>query len=407
MQPTWSDDTTTREGGSGAVGHRSPIQPDLVVAELLRRAPVWATRAGDAERRRCAPTETVAELVATGAHRLLQPADFGGAESSFRDHVRAVAAAGLGCPATAWCLGVWSVHNWMISLFDPAAQRDVWAADPSVLVSASIVPRLTFAGTGQGVLVQGRFPFGSGCDHAGWFMVGGLVERDGRTERVMVLLPKDRVRIDQDTWQVSGLRGTGSKDLVVDDPVEVPHYRVLFLSDADRRVSPGQCARPVPLYCAPFMPAATLVLAPPVIGAARAALARFHERINTHGLANRTLQRNDPGARMRVAEASAEIDAAELVLLDAAGRCDALGAQADRLAVEDARITRDTAFAVRMAARAVDRLMEASGGASLSEDEPLQRLWRDASAVRLHAVLTWDTAAANYADAVLGKSDVA
>ena len=235
-------------------------------------------------------------------------------------------------------------------------------------------------------------------------MIGGLVERLGRPERIMALLPASDVRIDHETWRVTGLRGTGSKDLLVDAPTTVPWHRVLFVSDTDRGSSPGQLAHPVALYRAPFMPAASLVLAPPLIGAARSALARFLERIDTHGLANRTMQRNDPGARIRIAEASAEIDAAELVLLGAAERCDALGSSQEPTATEEARITRDTAFAVRMAAQAVDRLMAASGGSALGEDEPLQRLWRDANGVRLHAVLSWDTAASVYANALLGPA---
>ena len=378
------------------------VDPDAVVARIVEAAPGFAARSAQAESERCAPAETVAELVAADAHRLLQPAAFGGAESSFRHHVQAVAAAGFGCPATAWCLAVWSVHNWMIAHFDPRAQSDVWAADPAMLTSASLPPRQRFSATADGILVEGRFGFGSGCDHAGWFLIGGFAEREGRQERVMVLLPKADVRIDQDTWRVTGLRGTGSKDLVIDAPVEVPAHRILFLADADCQVSPGQIANPAHLYRAPFRPAAIVVLAPPAIGAGRAAMARFVERIKTHGLVNGSLQRNDPGARIRVAEASAEIDAAEMVLLGAADRTDALGALSERAAVAEAAIIRDTAFAVRMAARAVDRLMEASGGSALAEDEPLQRLWRDASAVRHHAVLTWDTAAAGYADTVLG-----
>ncbi len=121
-----------------------------------------------------------------------------------------------------------------------------------------------------------------------------------------------------------------------------------------------------------------------------------------HLVLRRVQQRNDYPARMRVAEAAAAIDSAERTMLAAADLCDATGRASERDRLAEATIARDSAFAVRQCARAVDLLYEAAGGSALDRREPLQRIWRDVHAVRSHAVLTWDAAGANYADALLG-----
>ena len=199
---------------------------------------------------------------------------------------------------------------------------------------------------------------------------------------------------------MSGLRGTGSKDFVINPPVHVPWQRVLRLNEVALRAASGQRASTNPLYRAPFRAVAALVLAPPALGAARGALARFVARLDGHGipLAGRASQRTDPAARVRIAESAADIDAAALVLGLAADECDRLGRVAAPEPLAEGRVLRDTAYGVRLCARAVDRLYEASGGAALADTEPW---WRDVMAVRSHAILTWDPAANAFANAYL------
>ena len=82
--------------------------------------------------------DTAGELTELGAHRLRQPARFGGAEARLGDHVRVVAAASAGCGSTGWCLAVWSVHNWMLTLFPAPAQEEIWGEDPAARISAAL-----------------------------------------------------------------------------------------------------------------------------------------------------------------------------------------------------------------------------------------------------------------------------
>ena len=145
--------------------------------------------------------------------------------------------------------------------------------------------------------------------------------------------------------------------------------------------------------------------AAPVIGAAKAAVRRFQERLDDHFLvALANTQRNDPAAGYRLAESTAEIHAAELLLYDAAARLDQLGGADEVDLLINASIVRDCGWAVRALAEAVDRLYEASGANVMRADEPMQRLWRDVNAARSHAILTWDHAANIYGKALLNNA---
>ena len=376
------------------------VNLESVVDGLHSVGPAWEKKSALADEAGCIDPENAADIKAIGAARLLQPTDFGGAQSSIEDHMRAVAVAGEYCMATSWCLAVWSAHGWMLAQMPTEGRQEIWS-DPTNLISASIVPKTQFRQEGTDVIVSGRFGFGSGCDHAPWLSVGGLLPGDQPTP-VICALPAEDVIIDHKSWDVIGLRGTGSKDLVIADEVAVPSHRVLRVTETMTRRAPGQLHYGGPLYTCPWRTTAILVLAAPVIGAAKAAVRRFQERLDDHFLvALGDVQRNDPAAGYRLAESTAEIHAAELLLYDAAARLDQLGAVENVDPVLNASIIRDCGFGVKTLANAVDRLYEASGANAMRADEPIQRLWRDVNAARSHAILTWDHAANMYSRALL------
>lgn len=379
------------------------VDVETVQATVAALAPTLAALAEEADTNRCLTPLAAKALREAGAHRLLQPAAFGGAETSVADHVRVAAKAAEGCVAAGWCVGLWSVHNWMLAHFSASTQAAVWA-DPSSLISGSIVPKVLMTDDGPAhVLVEGRFGFASGSDHADWLLIGGRVSRGGPPEPAMGVVPRTSVVVDEDSWDVGGLRGSGSRDLLIEQPLRIEREGLFFTEDSARRTAPGQSVNTASLFRAPFHTIGILALAPPALGGARAAFARFVDRMDGHHMVlRRVQQRNDYPARMRVAEAAAAIDSAERTMLAAAELCDSTGRASERDRLAEATIARDSAFAVRQCARAVDLLYEAAGGSALDRREPLQRIWRDVHAVRSRAVLTWDAAGANYADALLG-----
>ena len=107
-------------------------------------------------------------------------------------------------------------------------------------------------------------------------------------------------------------------------------------------------------------------------------------------------------AKNRLAEASAEVYAARLLLERTTADIDArIAANRAPEPTWFAQVSRDTAYVGQLATRATQRVFEASGGGALQDDEPMQRLWRDINAGHSHAYLNWDAAAEGWSNAIL------
>jgi len=197
----------------------------LTASELLDRAatlrPVLGERAAHTEQLRQIPPETVKDLVASGLIRAGTPRRYGGHGVDI-DTGHAIAwELGRACGSTAWCCSLWIVHNWWLGHFPERAQDEFFASGPDTLASTCLNPAGGRAEpvTG-GFRVSGRWSFSSGCDASSWAMVavGGAVP----AATLWLLLPRGDYEI-VDTWFASGMRGTGSKDIVVRD-VFVPGH---------------------------------------------------------------------------------------------------------------------------------------------------------------------------------------
>src|SRR5690606_32066223 len=230
--------------------------------------PEIAERAVRADESRRIPEETVQELKQAGVFRMLQPKRYGGAESDparFFAVIREISGA---CGSTGWVASLMGVHLWQIGLFPEAAQDEVWGADPDALVSSSYAPIGRLTPVEGGYELSGHWRFSSGCDHASWALLGALVlGPQGRPVDVMtVLVPRDDYVI-QDVWDVIGLRGTGSNDIIVERAF-VPAHRAMRNAELARPSGPGQEVNPGPLYRVPFATLFTTAVTAPLIGMA-------------------------------------------------------------------------------------------------------------------------------------------
>jgi 3-hydroxy-9,10-secoandrosta-1,3,5(10)-triene-9,17-dione monooxygenase len=359
--------------------------------ELLRRAealaPILAARAAETDALRRLPDQTVADFQAAGFFRMLQPARWGGAEVDpgvFFDVQATIAAA---CPSSAWVLGVVGVHDWQLALFPREAQEEVWGGDPSTLISSSYAPTGKIMRADGGYRVSGRWSFSSGCDHCQWVFLGGFapVEGEGRPPDMRTfLLPRRDYRID-DNWHVMGLKGTGSKDIVVEDAF-VPEHRTHRLIDGYRRQSPGNAVNPAPLYRLPFGQVFVRSVSTSAIGIAQGALDAFRAAAEKRVAASDGARVADDGTTQVVcARAASAIDEVRLVLHR---NMDEMMARVR--AGEDISIERrvgfryDSARAVERCVEAVDALFTASGGRAVFAGSPIQRFFLDAHAARAH-----------------------
>jgi len=375
----------------------------LAAARAL--VPVLRERAEKTEALRHLAPETVHDLVENGLVRICQTARYGGDALDLGALVAVSAELGRGCGSSAWCHAVLAIHAWMLGLFPGEAQQDVFGASPDTLAAACFAPTGQATREGDGFRLRGRWSFASGCDHAAWIAVtapSGEEALPGAPDLRSFLVPRGDFRIE-DNWFVAGLRGTGSKDVVVDG-VFVPAHRTLSMVQAALGRAPGVALDDAAVFRVPFASALALVLAGPAIGIARGALESWTARTRERQLAySGAKQAAQAPAQIRLAEAAAEIDAAEAMLFGACARVTAAAEARREVSLEErARLRRDTAFAVRLCTRAVDRLFEAAGAHALFDASPLQRAFRDLHAMSAHAFLNWDTTAELYGRVELG-----
>ncbi|WP_063778047.1 acyl-CoA dehydrogenase family protein [Lentzea aerocolonigenes] len=369
--------------------------------EILRRAaelvPVLKQRAALTDRLRQVPPETVRDLLASGLIGIGAPDRFGGAGLDLDTAFAVAGELGRGCGSTAWCYAVWTAHNWWLGQFPEQCQEEYFATGAdTVCASALNAAGGTAERTGGGFLVSGRWTFSSGCDAASWAVVA-CAAGPGAGGKLWLLLPRADWEI-VDTWFAAGLRGSGSKDLVVRD-VFVPAHRTLNPNDAGDGDRTGWDLHKRASYGVPLKVFIEWALAAPVIGMAQGVVDEFE------ALA-RVRRGSSAPARLRLAEASAEVDAARTLMRE--GVRDILD-RADRggsfTPLERARIPRDAAFAVSLCVQAVNRLHAAAGARALMDSEPIQRLHRDVHAASHHASLGWDAAAEQFGGLVLGDDE--
>lgn len=369
--------------------------------EMLRRAaalvPRLRERAAQTEQLRRLPDETVTDFVEAGLLRIGTPERFGGNGLDVDTSFEVTFELGRGCGSSAWCYSVLNNHNWMLGHWPEQAQEEYFADSPDTLSSSGFDPsRSRVEVVSGGYRLSGRWSFSSGCDAASWVMVGGLAPGGPH----MFLVPMREAAI-VDTWHVTGLRGTGSKDVTVDD-VFVPTHRVVELrrmraAETDGWAIHGRASYRVPMF------ALSLGLVAPVIGMAGGAVEAFVEQLHGRKMPGGAAMTESVAGQLRLAESSAEADTARSLarlntreLLDRAARGESF------TMLDRARYRRDQVFMVKLATQAIGRLFEAGGGHVLQESNPLQRFHRDALAAAQHMAIRWDTYAEQYSRVALG-----
>jgi 3-hydroxy-9,10-secoandrosta-1,3,5(10)-triene-9,17-dione monooxygenase len=378
------------------------------LAELLRgraraMVPTIAGRAALAEHQRFVPRETIAEFKQAGFFRVLQPRRHGGYElhpNVFFDVQMTLAE---GCMSTGWVFGVVAVHNWQLGLFDPRAQEDVWGKDDSALISSSYMPRGKVEPVDGGFKFNGRWGFSSGVDHADWLFLGGIVpSKSGGPDFRTFLVPRSDISIN-DNWHTMGLKGTGSKEVVIENAF-VPEYRTHRMIDGFMGTSPGLSVNNSPLYKLPFGQVFVRAVSCASIGALQGAVNWFREygskRTSINDL-GRTAE--DPSAQRAVAEAAIAIDDMRLGLHRNFDLMLATLARGDALDVNDRIHYRyQSAEVTQRCADHINQLFRSCGGQGIYAENPIGRFLVDIHAARLHYANNAEKFGRNYGGVLLG-----
>ncbi|MDQ0932818.1 acyl-CoA dehydrogenase family protein [Streptomyces turgidiscabies] len=363
-------------------------QAESVLQAIREAVPTLRANGEEAERRRWIPEENIALLEKAGVFRIATPARFGGLDLSLADQVKVLREIGRGCGSTAWLAMVWVSSVGLCTLYNDQAQAEVFAGG-SVRISGGFSPTGTLTPTEGGYVLNGAWRFNSGCRGAHWNMSAAIVENpDGTHDEAIALVPMSEYEIADD-WNTSAAQATGSSTSTAKD-VFVPAHRVVGYGDAIFNSTPGRDEPVTPGRSYGLFTYIMAECAAAYVGLARGAYELFLERIPGRGITytNWEDQRQHPLVQIDVATAANKIKAAEVLLTEIV---DSLQAHADAGEQppldEKANVRGQTAFAVQLAKEAVELLYTHSGATAIQRDVPIQRFFRDAEGLALHALV--------------------
>jgi indole-3-acetate monooxygenase len=377
-----------------AAGHAGPNDSPILHAAIALAPQIRAAR-DDIEQGRRLPVHIAEAMRAAGIFGMAMPSAWGGPELDPLTQFRVLEALAMADGSVGWCAMINCDSGYGSAFLDQDVARSMY---PDILVATAVAA----TPTGQalpapgGYRVSGRFPFASGCQHSEWLWLGCIVTENGAPRVDGQGVPETRqcfLKLSQceviDTWDTTGLRGTGSNDILVKD-VFVPGERTFSFQD------PNLIKRPGPLYAFPFLFIGKV--AAPALGIARHALDALIVSATEKPARRYTL-----GERVEPRKAQRD----DVFVQDAVGRAETLLAsvrayQFDVMgdlwttlmdggqpsATQMARFITAAPHVVGGCADVVQLVFKAAGGSAVYRKGPLDRCLRDILTMNQHVVAT-------------------
>ncbi len=353
----------------------TPTMADAIAAARAL-APALKTRAHTVEELRQMPQETLDDFRAAGFYRMCAPAEFGGWGLDIEAAVRVSFQLAQACPSSGWIAAQIGFDAILMTSFPRRAQEEFWAEGPDVgAVSANALLGCEFVAEADGYAIRGgRWKFASGADQAQWL----ILTQAARGGAPMVLVPRADFTIVDD-WHTIGLRGTGSKEVVIADAT-IPAHRTAPLSSIRNHAM------------------SMWILGGIAWGAALGAQRDF-ERLMTNRRSSKDLSRpaERDGVQIALARSAVELDCCKMLFERDVALYRESAARGEELSPQDAlRVSRDCAYACEIAYRGTQRLFDEFGSSVIYDSNPIQRALRDIMAATRHNRISWSANAKAY-----------
>ncbi len=342
---------------------------------------------------------------AAGFFRVLQPKRWGGYEMDLNTFYDIEMALGEGDMSVGWAYGVLGVVSWFLGLIDDRTAQEVWGSDNSTLICSSTMPAGRATVVDGGFRLSGHWRYASACEHADWALLGGMVHSDDKPPDWHFFVVPRRDYRTVDNWQVAGLQGTGSIDLILED-VFVPRYRAQRLQDNFQLKGAGQAANPSSLYRLPFGQIFVRGVSTSGLGALQAMLtaliAYSGSRVSRAG----GLASHNPAIQLLCAEAAAALDEMRQTLHR---NCRSLHDYAQRYEAPPLELRLQFKFqssaVIERCTLLAARIFKATGAAGLSDELPFGRLLNDLLAARQHISNQYEHYGANWGAVMFGAEN--
>jgi alkylation response protein AidB-like acyl-CoA dehydrogenase len=372
-------------------GYPRPVSHP-VLAAVRAFAPTLREASRAIDEGRTLPKPIVRGLAEAGCFRLFVPAAIGGLElapSAVLDVIEEVARADS---AAGWCVMVGSTSGLFAAFLEPAVARALYA-DPLLVTCGVFAPLGVGVDEGEHVRVSGRWPFASVAEHASYRMGGVVMRGEGPPALRHVLFEAAQTRL-VDTWQVSGLRGTGSVDMLVDDVLVPKAWTTSLVSEKPRHDGL--------LYRFPQFGLLALSITAVAFGVAREAIDAFAQLATAKrpGGSKRTLAEREL-TQLTMARAEARLTSARALTRETVAEVEEAARQGAVTLAQRARLRLAACHGMEAAADAVGLVYRAAGGTAIYVKCPLERAFRDIHVATQHAMVS-DTVLALAGRVLLG-----
>ena len=334
-----------------------------------------------AEKARRVPAESIDALSQAGIFKMTAPKAYGGVEADFQTQCDVLAEIARGCPSTSWVATIYSAMSWLVATFPDETQEEIFATrDPRI--AGVFSPTGTAVPKDGGFVVNGRWPFNTGCHGATWTVLNVLV---GELPTCMIAKSADLQILDD--WYATGMSATGSNTVVAEN-VFVPRHRAMPLPDMLEAKYPARHNSNNRYFNYPMAPVLTVNAGGTPIGTARGAMDAFLERLPGRGITytSYTNKAEAPVTHLQIAEASLKIDSSAAHVRLATAIMDE--AKNGRMTMQERVKSRaHIAYSTGLAREATDILFYASGASSIQEHMAIQRYQRDIQALSNHAIM--------------------
>lgn len=376
---------------------------ELLLDKARALVPLLRQNAGEADRLGRLPDVVAEALYDEGFLGLHVPRSLGGPEADFRTAFQVYAELGRGCGSSAWVAMILSGGSLLASLLDAPGRQDLWGADPRPAVCSQVTTVGTARQAEGGLVFSGQWRPTSGAHEAEWAMVTvSTTEHPSGPEDISLAVVPINAGLVESTWNVTGLRATGSDTIVFDD-VFVPDHRMLSYS-AMISGGYGNAHPDEPLCGASVIAALTVTVVAPLLGMSEAALEYTLERLRPDtSTTSLKKQRSEDSSSVRfsVADAASLIDTARLHAYRALADVEQGISKRSQLdPLTQSRIHMDAGTAAKSLRKAVRILLSALGGSSFSATSPVQRIWRDLEIAATHINVSPDGAREDYGKAL-------
>ena len=281
-----------------------------LIAGAARIAASASVGADDAERLRTMPRDLVERIRAEGLFRMAMPADLGGLEVDPITIVTAIETVARADGSAGWTVLIGNSTAFFAWL-EPSAAKEMLGESTDVVSTSMFAPLGRARRNRDDLVVDGRWPFNSGCIHADWYQVGVVVmdgdqpaaRPDGAPDLRFAYFPAGMAEI-HDTWHSTGLRGTGSHD------IEVRELRIPAEHSAAPMLDPAR--QDGPLWQLGFFPLLSVLMSGFPLGVARRALDELTQLAPTKRRgASRSTIAEDPRVQFDVGRAEAALQSAK------------------------------------------------------------------------------------------------